>query len=215
MVNLINNIMKAVNNSAANSVVSIGKSTEPVLECNYEENCTALYEAIEAANNDADYAKLLKCLETGSWVGYSYINTGSPTDQAKTWVTRFDAVDEKKVMWSQLPLHLAIVCGAPTSFIKALVQLYPKALRCTDDQHMLPLHLALRHGATDELVAFFLKEFPDAAYAKGKNGRTPVDCAMRAVDKSRGTILDIFIERTKKRLSSKVVEERSQIKSIQ
>ena len=58
------------------------------------------------------------------------------------------------------------------------------------------------------------RSFPDAAYAKGKNGRTPVDCAMRAVDKSRGTILDIFIERTKKRLSSKVVEERSTLKNM-
>lgn len=214
MVNLINNILNAVNNSAVNSVASIGKSTEPVLECNYEENCTALYEAIEAANNDADYAKLLICLETGSWVGYSYPNTGSPTDQAKTWVTRFDAVDEKKVKWSQLPLHLAIVCGAPTSIIKQLVKLYPKALRCTDDQHMLPLHLALRHGATDEVVAFLLKEFPDAAYAKGKNNRTPVDCAMRAKDKHRGMILEIFLERTKKRLSSKVIEERATLKNM-
>lgn len=214
MVNLINNIMSAVNNSAANSVVSIGKNTEPVLECNYEENCTALYEAIEAANNDVDYAKILNCLETGSWVGYSYPNTGKPVDQARTWVTRFDAVDEKKVKWSQLPIHLAIVCGAPISIIKELVKLYPKGLRCTDDQHMLPLHLALRHGASDEVVAFLLKEFPDAAYAKGKNGRTPVDCAMRAKEKHRGMILEIFLERTKKRISSKVIEERTTLKSM-
>ena len=214
MVNLINNIMSAVNNSAANSVVSIGKNIEPVLECNYEENCSALYEAIEAANNDVDYAKILKCLETGSWVGYTYPNTGKPAEQARTWVTRFDAVDEKKVKWSQLPIHLAIVCGAPISIIKELVKLYPKGLRCTDDQHMLPLHLALRHGASDEVVAFLLKEFPDAAYAKGKNGRTPVDCATRAKDNHRGLILEIFLERTKKRISSKVIEERATLKSM-
>ena len=215
MVNIISNIFNAVSNSAPNSVASVAKSTEPILECNYEDNCTALYEALEAANNDADYAKLLSCLETGKWVGkYSYSNTGTPAEQARTWVTRFDSEDEKKVKWSQLPLHLAIVCGAPISIIKALVKLYPKALRCTDDQHMLPLHLALRHGSTDEVVAFLLNEFPDAAYAKGKNGRTPVDCAMRAKDKNRGKILEVFIERTKKRLSSKVIEERSTLKSM-
>jgi DNA repair exonuclease SbcCD ATPase subunit len=202
-------MMHAVKNTSG----SIAKN-EPVLECNYEVNCTRLYEAIEAASTNADYARLLNYLENGRWEGYLNPNTGTPSEQAKTWVTRFDVEDEKKVKWSQLPLHLAIVCSAPFSIIKALVNLYPKALRCTDDQHMLPLHLALRQGASDEIIAFLLKEFPDAVYAKGKNGRTPVECALRANDKNRGNILNVFVERTKKRLSTKVIEERATLKSL-
>jgi DNA repair exonuclease SbcCD ATPase subunit len=211
--NLIKDMMHAANNASGASQGSNAKQ-EPVLECNYEVNCTRLYEAIEAASTNADYARLLNYLENGRWEGYLYPNTGAPAEQAKTWVTRFDVEDEKKVKWSQLPLHLAIVCSAPFSIIKMLVNLYPKALRCTDDQHMLPLHLALRQGASDEIVAFLLKEFPDAVYAKGKNGRTPVECALRAKDKDRGSILNVFVERTKKRLSTKVIEERATLKSL-
>jgi hypothetical protein len=193
---------------------SDAKSTV-VLECNYEDNCPPLYEAIEAATTEADFDRILTFLDTGRWEG-TFFSTSSddPVTQAKTWTTRFDAEDETKVKWSQLPLHLSIVCSAPIAIIKALVKLYPQALRCTDDQHMLPLHLALRHGASDEIVSFLLLEFPEAVNAKGKNGRTSVECAQRAKDKHRGVILEVFVERTKSRLSSSVITERSALKAV-
>ena len=183
------------------------------LESNYEKDCPPLYAAIEGAESPEDYARIVKFLSTGRWEG-SYFNIGaSPAVQAKTWVTRFDEQDNTKVKWSQLPLHLAVVCDAPFALIKALVELYPAALRCTDDQHMLPLHLSLRHGLPDETVAFFVEEFPEAVNAKGKSGRTSVECASRAKPNHRGKILKAFVDRTKGRISKTVVAERASLKS--
>jgi len=182
-------------------------------ECDYEVNCTPLYKAIENAivnenNNDEQYDHISEFLETGQWPAKSDFSNDdveqkSAQLQAKTWVTRFQATAEasttprNKIEWSQLPLHLAIVGGAPSNIIGGLVKLYPMGLRCTDDQQMLPLHLALRHGAEDEIVAYLLMQFPDAVNAKGKHGRTPVDCALRARDKVRGIIVETFVEKTK------------------
>lgn len=170
---------------------------EEAFECDYEKSCTPLYSKIEAAVSDADWHPIVKFLDTGYWPGSLFVDTLPPAEQVRTWVTRFDPDDPTMVKWSQLPLHLAIVCNAPFKVIGRIVELYPQAVRCTDDQHMLPLHLALRHNASDEIVAYFLMQFPEAVNAKGKDNRTPIDCAMRAKDKLRGKILQIFVTKTK------------------
>lgn len=190
----------------------VEKTVEEALECDYERDCTTLYKAIENAVDQKDFEPIIKFLDTGYWSGSFFKDSVSPADQAKTWVTRFDNEDTNKVKWSQLPLHLAIVCDAPSSIIGRLVKLYPQALRCTDDQHMLPLHLALRHGADDEIIAFLLIRFPDAVNAKGKNGRSAVDCSMRAKDKLRGKILEIFVEKTKSKSHSSLSKENKVLK---
>jgi len=189
------------------------KTVEEAYECDYERDCTPLYRAIENALQEADFDPIVKFLDTGYWSPSFFSDPITPADQAKTWVTRFDDVDPNKVKWSQLPLHLAIVCGAPPSIIGRLVRLYPQALRCTDDQHMLPLHLALRHGSDDEIIAFLLMKFPDAVNAKGKNGRTAVECALRAKDKLRGKILEMFVEKTRGRRAHGVIQEHNRLKA--
>jgi hypothetical protein len=182
-------------------------------ECDYELDCTPLYKAIENAivQEDENYDHIAEFLETGKWPHDQAGSVVGPSAeiQAKTWVTRFNPTEKKKVEWSQLPLHLAIVGGAPSNIIGGLVKLYPQALRCTDDQQMLPLHLSLRHGADDEIVAYLLMQFPEAVNAKGKNGRTPVDCALRARDKLRGIILETFVEKTKSRLQTAFMKEKA------
>lgn len=187
------------------------------LECDYEINCSPLYKAIENAivneNEDEDYDDIAHFLEQGKWPSKNPLSdtnetAGSAQLQAKTWVSRFKTntvvdgkkAESRKIEWSQLPLHLAVVGGAPSNIIGGLVKLYPMSLRCTDDQKMLPLHLAMRHGAEDEIVAYLLMQFPEAVNAKGKHGRTPVDCALRARDKVRGIILETFVEKTKSSL---------------
>ena len=173
-----------------------------MVEKNYETECTPLYNAIESVEYPADWKKVTTLLKEDD----------TPI-QARIWVTRFDAEDKNKVKWSQLPLHLAIVCQAPFEVIETLVQMYPQALQCTDDQHMLPLHLALRHGSSDDVVVLFLNEFPEAVNAKGKNGRTAVDCALRAKDKTRGRMLELFVEKTRSCLSKNVLRDRSTMKA--
>ena len=198
------------NNSSA---VDVAKNVEEAYECDYERDCTPLYSALENALEEKQFEPIIKFLDTGYWTGAFFSDPISPADQAKTWVTRFDPEDPNKVKWSQLPLHLAIVCNAPPSVIGRLVRLYPQALRCTDDQHMLPLHLALRHGSNDEVIAFLLMKFPDAVNAKGKNGRTAVDCALRAKDKLRGKILELFVEKTRGRKSHGILKEQRALRA--
>jgi len=193
--------------------VDATKNVEEAYECDYERDCTPLYRALENALEEEEFEPIIKFLDTGYWTGAFFSDSISPADQAKTWVTRFDPEDPNKVKWSQLPLHLAIVCNAPPSIIGRLVRLYPQALRCTDDQHMLPLHLALRHGSNDEIIAFLLMKFPDAVNAKGKNGRTAVDCALRAKDKLRGKILEIFVEKTRGRKGHGILKEQRALRA--
>ena len=171
----------------------VAKTVDEALECDYERDCTPLYKKIESE----DWNGVAKYLDTGYWPATFFADTVPPADQARTWVTRFDPHDSKKVRWSQLPLHLAIVIEAPYEIVGRLIELYPQAVRCTDDQHMLPLHLAMRHGSTDRIVDLLLAAFPDAVNAKGKNDRTPIECAIRGPNKARGRILNAFVEKTK------------------
>jgi hypothetical protein len=155
---------------------STDSTVDEALECDYDRDCTALYLQIEKRN----FSGVEKFLKDGFWPGAFFADTLLPSDQAMTWVTRFEDGDEtKNVKWSQLPLHLAIVVDAPAKVVVSLVELYPQGVRCTDDQHMLPLHLAMRHGSPDDIVEYLLRQFPEAVHAKGKNDRTPLECARR------------------------------------
>jgi hypothetical protein len=169
------------------------------LECDYEKDCTRLYKKIE----NAEWEDVIIFLDKGYWPGHLFRDTISPADQARTWVTRFQPGTkgmpdgEEKIRWSQLPLHLAVVVGAPYGVVRRLVHLYPKSVQCTDDELMLPLHLAMRHGSSDAVLDLFLGKFPLAVNARGKNNRTPIDCAFRSNKKARARILTTFIEQTK------------------
>ena len=172
---------------------STNKTVEEALECDYERDCTPLYKKIE----DEEFEDVMRYLNSGYWPGAFFADGLSPADQARTWVTRFDPKDDRKVRWSQLPIHLAIVVDAPLAIIRQLLELYPQAIRCTDDQHMLPLHLALRHGSPDKVIDHLLALFPESVNAKGKNERTAVEIAKRGPNKVRGRILEVFIKYTK------------------
>jgi hypothetical protein len=162
---------------------------DQALEVDYETDCTALYQKIQ----EGEYAAVTKFLETGYWPGSIFADEVNPAIQARVWVTRFEGFDGKKVRWSQLPIHLAIVVGAPDGLIKALLELYPEAIRCTDDQRMLPLHLALQHGLSDDLVDHLLTLFPESVRAKGKKERSAIEIAKRGKNKIRGRILENFV----------------------
>jgi hypothetical protein len=143
-------------------------------ECNYDLNPTPLYQAME---NEA-WVPAMEYFETGKWDNsllscFFYADPILPERQARTWVTRYDA-DGKTVRWSQLPLHAAIIFGAPFKLVEALLNMYPPAIRCTDDQHLLPLHLAIKHGAEDNVVLMLVQHFPEATTTRESRGRTPL-----------------------------------------
>jgi hypothetical protein len=200
--NLLSSIEDVFAPTADDDEKSTDSTVDEALECDYDRDCTALYVQIEKKN----FSGVEKFLKDGFWPGAFFADTLHPSDQAMTWVTRFEDADEtKNVKWSQLPLHLAIVVDAPAKVVVSLVELYPQGVRCTDDQHMLPLHLAMRHGSPDDIVEYLLRQFPEAVNAKGKNDRTPLECARRSSTQSpnnhslRAQIIQVFVEKYRDR----------------
>lgn len=70
-------------------------------EVDYETNCTMLYRKIE----ETEWISVTSFLESGYWPGNFFADEMTPSEQARTWVTRFDHEDRKKLRWSQLPLQ--------------------------------------------------------------------------------------------------------------
>lgn len=167
-------------------------------ECDYDKNPTSLYQAMESEA----WVPCLEFFETGKWSNASLFFTEdplSPERQARTWVTRFE--EDGPVRWSQLPLHAALIFGAPSKIIATLVDLYPQGVRCTDDQHCLPLHLAIKYGAHDNIVRLLLESFPDALFTKDIHDRYPTQ--MEGNRDDRTAIMDEIVRATTKALKKK------------
>jgi hypothetical protein len=175
------------------------KAIEEPRECDYEKNCIKLYGVLEQMN----FTVALVFLNTGLWPGDYFKDKLVPKDHLKTWVTRFEGTgSERKVAWSQLPIHLALIQNAPYELIAKMVDMYPSSTRCTDNQLMLPLHLAMRHGSSDRVLECLIRAFPDAVYTTCKNDRTPIECAKRGPNKVRAAILEAFIKGDNKKSKS-------------
>jgi outer membrane murein-binding lipoprotein Lpp len=151
-----------------------GSEIAQTIECDYDVNPTALYQALESKEWEA----ALEFLQTGHWNDGGIFGSSprvdplSPARQAKTWVTRYE--EDGSVRWSQLPLHAAIIFKAPSSIVMKIVELYPQGSRCTDDQHMLPLHLGFKFGSDDKILAKLIEDFPEAMTTKDIKGRYPL-----------------------------------------
>jgi len=157
------------------------ESRQIPLEVNYDSNeITYLYQAIE----DKAFMAAIDFLESGK---------PDVVEQVKTWVTRYEKEDSRKIRWSQLPLHAALVFKAPFRLVQLLVEKYPRAVRCSDDQSMLPLHLAFRHAASDNVLHLLLKEYPAAMNAKDHKGREPLDFCKMGDAWKKGEIINMYL----------------------
>lgn len=99
---------------------------ENELEVNYENNVTALYEAI--SNSQWDIA-----LET----------LQSSPQEARTWVVRYKEDSTKGIMWRFLPLHSACARQPPNAVISSLLQAYPEGAGSCDDQGMVSFQMVV------------------------------------------------------------------------
>eukprot|EP00934_Nitzschia_sp_Nitz4_P005094 Nitzschia sp. Nitz4//scaffold143_size57137//42428//43531//NITZ4_006519-RA/size57137-processed-gene-0.52-mRNA-1//-1//CDS//3329536461//5084//frame0 len=179
------------------SIDSDGSETastdEGILECDYDTQVTKLYHYVE----ERRWEDVLYFLETGNWSNNSLFNAFAETEeppsvQARTWVT---ALDERgNVRWCQLPLHAAVTFLAPLSVIQKLVEVYPKSVRCADDQDMLPLHYAFRFGAQDDVLLALLEKFPQAIGKKAVKERLPLDLAQYGPRPELSGIIDYYMQ---------------------
>lgn len=122
----------------------------------------------------------------------AHLRCPAPEIQVKTWVTAYDRSGNAE--WSQLPLHAAISYLAPYVVIQKLVQIYPKAIHCTDNEGMLPIHLAFGFGAPDNILALLLEPFPASVSEKGLGGRFPYECCELGPNKVRGRVYKIVTD---------------------
>lgn len=160
---------------------------------------TPLFRAIEREN----WEGVLSFLSTGRWSSSIFSsmsqNMRAPAQQiqAKTWVTCYQKGGV--VEWSQLPLHAAISYNAPFVVIQKLVELYPKAIQCTDNEGMLPIHLAFGFGCQDQILALLMEPFPASVNERGLGGRFPYQCCELGPNKTRGKVYKIISEQIVKR----------------
>ena len=142
-------------------------------ECDYDKNPTQLYQLIEAKA----WRHALQFMVEGTYVPSTVkkdLCRIPYKKQASIWVTRYERGGEK-IRWSHIPLHAAIIFGAPYNVVKKLVELYPDGVRCADDQAMLPLHLVFKHLTDVHILRLVMDEFPDALFTQDNRGRLPSD----------------------------------------
>ena len=132
-------------------------------EVDYDKNPTDLFQALEA--RQFSYADEM----------YLQINKKFNQD-CKTWVVaRGQKGSTAKLRFRALPLHAALVFGAPDDMMKKILNAYPKATRGRDVKGRLPIHLAMEHNASDDIVSMILEAFPKSFFAKDKKEMTPLD----------------------------------------
>jgi len=180
---------------------TIGETTEGIItdeakECDYDVNPTKLFMYLQ----QRAWAKALHHLqsnqnESSMWV-YRKVKTPTPsTDDDANVVNSStalvvvpqeeeDAVVTPKYRWRLLPLHAAIVLGAPTEIIQAIISSYPNAARETDERGSLPVHLAASRLDVDpegeKVVLQLFGVYPDSIDVQDRKGRTPPELAKLA-----------------------------------
>ncbi|GAX22688.1 hypothetical protein FisN_4Hh200 [Fistulifera solaris] len=155
---------------------------------------TPLFRNIEKEN----WEGVLAFLSTGMWktgffgAGTEHMQSPGPEIQAKTWITSYDRKGNPE--WSQLPLHAALSYSAPAIVVQKLIENYPKAVQCTDNEGMLPIHLAYGFGANDTVLSLLLETYPSSVNEKGLGGRYPYECCELGPNKVRGKVFKIIAD---------------------
>jgi len=122
--------------------------------------------------------------------------------ECKTWVV---ARGQKKdqLRFRALPLHAALVFGAPDDLVTKIFTSYPLAARGRDVKGRLPIHLAMEHNASDLIVNLIIEAFPKGIFVIDKKSKTPLDYIKD--DMARGQLK----KNTLLIVSAKVEEERA------
>jgi hypothetical protein len=180
---------------------------------------TPLMHAIEKQ----DWEYTLHIIETGQSNDCSFFGLGThaslkgtdPMTQSRTWV-------ESKDWWGQitaqrLPIHSAVMNGAPVKIVEKILALNPRGIRSTDLDGNLPLHLCFKHAASDSVATFLLEASPEAVSVKNKAGKKPVDYAKA----DAGEIIQLCVDQTNRaakreeaRLCQALESEKSRLTEI-
>lgn len=118
---------------------------------------------------------LSEAITTEKWERVVQMCQAKPS-MAQTWTTRqglFEGIKDSNV----LPIHEALVAGAPMDVIEAILSAYPDSVYCMESSYKrLPLHCACRKNAIPEVVELLLNRYADAALTADNLGRLPGMC---------------------------------------
>jgi hypothetical protein len=102
---------------------------------------------------------------------------------ASTWLYGIDENSKKPRVWKRLPIHLALLLGAPLEIIQELIRVYPSSIAMADPSSgCLPLHMACccNDASVDQcgIATHVLNTFPNATKAVDNHGRLPLHMAV-------------------------------------
>jgi hypothetical protein len=152
---------------------------QPQEDCDYDTNCSRLYKMLE----DRKWEEAADLLDPDDLEEPVIPQMSSPLIQARKWVVRREA--NGKLRWRMLPIHAAVIFGAPHHVVEAILKVNPRGALLKDDRGMLPLHLAFRHGAPNDVLVELLYTCPQAIAIKDRKGRIPIHCCVPPI--SNGT----------------------------
>ncbi|GKY94453.1 hypothetical protein MPSEU_000411200 [Mayamaea pseudoterrestris] len=135
---------------------------------------------------DVDPSELYLLLQRRDWEGAIEKARESP-EETTHWVSRKEV--DGKLRWRLLPIHGAIIFGAPDHVLKALLDVYPGSVSAKDDQGMLPLHLSYRMGSSEAVVDALLTAFPGSVEVQDAKGRTPLVMAQTTKSPNRAAFI--------------------------
>mmetsp|Transcript_73548 Transcript_73548/g.110936 ORF Transcript_73548/g.110936 Transcript_73548/m.110936 type:complete len:233 (+) Transcript_73548:78-776(+) len=121
--------------------------------------------------------ELSLAITSDQWNNVVQICNARPT-AARAWGTRhglFEGIKDSNV----LPIHEALVAGAPFDAIQSLLYAYPDSVYCKESSYKrLPLHCACRKNAILPVVELLLKQYADASLTADNLGRLPLHYAL-------------------------------------
>lgn len=117
-------------------------------------------------------SELSNAITSDQWERVVQICQAQP-NAAKSWTNRlglFEGIKDSKV----LPIHEALVAGAPQHVVEAILYAYPDSVYCKESSYQrLPLHCACRKNGRLEVVDFLCQKYADAALTADSLGRLP------------------------------------------
>lgn len=147
-------------NTIMTSISTAGVAKPPVAtfkgELTYDSR-SEIYKAIERADWDAVVTR-----------------AGTNPEETQVWHKKYDpdSIDGGAPI---LPIHLAMISGAPKVVFDALLDAHPKCVKSKDDEGRLPLHLELDKNSPDfNIVDVLISIYPEACKVKSKQGKLAV-----------------------------------------
>ncbi|KAL7447367.1 hypothetical protein ACHAXM_010662 [Skeletonema potamos] len=166
--------------SSKQKKVTIDTPSTPKIVENAKEKSTK--EWFDPLASEVDYDKdptdLFQALEARQWeyaLAMVVNSTVQFNKECSTWVVAKGKKKGAALRFRALPLHAAVVFGAPDNLTKAILHAYPLGARGRDVKGRLPCHLACEHEVSDEVLFMVINAFPKAFYAKDKLEKTPLD----------------------------------------